>query len=217
MSEAIVVIGAGGHAAVIADALLACAVHVLGYTDADASRSPLGPCGLPVLGTDAFLGGRDPSTLRLANGIGGVGRAGQLDRRRELQQALEAAGWRFVSVRHPSATVSRHARVDAAVQLLAGSIVQAGAYVGTGCIVNTSAVVEHDVEVGAWTHVAPRALLCGGVSLGAGCHIGAGAVLREGVKLAAGTVVGAGALVLSDALDGGTLVGVPARRLESLA
>ena len=66
-------------------------------------------------------------------------------------------------------------------------------------------------------HVAPRALLCGDVTVGARSHIGAGAVVRQGLRLGADTVVGAGAMVVKDFPGGGTLVGVPARRLEDRA
>jgi len=94
---------------------------------------------------------------------------------------------------------------------MAASVVQIGAIIGEGCIVNTAAVVEHDVSLSKWVHVAPRALLCGAVVVGEGSHIGAGAVVREGINLGAGTLVGAGAVVVDDFEGGGTLIGVPAR------
>jgi len=76
-------------------------------------------------------------------------------------------------------------------------------------------VVEHDVSLGAWVHVAPRALICGDVAIGARSHIGAGAVVRQGIRLGEETVVGAGAVVVKDFAGGGLLVGIPARPVES--
>jgi sugar O-acyltransferase (sialic acid O-acetyltransferase NeuD family) len=211
MSLPIIVIGAGGHAAVVADALLAAGEAVLGFTDADRSRHGSRLCGLPVLGDDeAELGAHTPGRARLANGIGGVR---DTSLRRRVQQRLEAQGWQFVEVRHPSAIVSPFARIGEGVQLLAGCIVQAGADVGTGCIVNTAAVIEHDCRLGEQVHVAPRALLCGGVEIGTRSHVGAGAVVRQGLRLGDDTVIGAGAVVLQDFAGAGTLVGVPARVL----
>jgi UDP-perosamine 4-acetyltransferase len=92
--------------------------------------------------------------------------------------------------------------------------VQAGASIGTGTIVNTAAVVEHDATVGDWCHLASRSTLCGQVRVGAGSLVGAGAVLRQSVSLGDSTVVGAGAVVLRDSAGHETLCGVPARRLE---
>jgi sugar O-acyltransferase (sialic acid O-acetyltransferase NeuD family) len=217
MTLPIIIVGAGGHAVVVADALLAAGALVLGFTDTDPSRHGLTLCGLPVLGDDQALKNHTPASVQLANGIGGVGSRRDGPLRRDVQQRLAASGWTFVSVRHPSAVVSPFARVGEATQLLATCVVQACADVGEGCIVNTAAVVEHHVTLGPFVHVAPRALVCGGASVGANSHLGAGAVVREGLRLGADTVVGAGAAVIRDFGGGGVLVGVPARLLEHSA
>jgi sugar O-acyltransferase (sialic acid O-acetyltransferase NeuD family) len=208
----LIVIGAGGHGSVVADALLASGRRVIGFTDADPSRRGHTVCGLIVLGDDAVLSGHDPAAVELVNGIGGVGNGA--DRlRREVQRGLEARGWRFATVRHPSAVVSPFCRIGAGAQLLAGCIVQAGADIGPGCIVNTGSVVEHDVRLGAFSHVAPRAVLCGNVVVGDDCHIGAGAIVRQGVAVADGAVLGAGAVVLRNCARG-VWVGIPAKSME---
>jgi sugar O-acyltransferase (sialic acid O-acetyltransferase NeuD family) len=208
MSPQLIVIGSGGHAAVIVDALLASGATVLGLTDADAARHGTVVCGRPVLGDDATLAKYDAGEVRLANGIGSVGSCAA---RRAVQARLEGAGWIFDTVRHPSAVISGFARIDRGAQLLAGSVVQPRAHVSTGCIVNTCAVVEHDVTLGVFTHVAPGAIVCGDVHIGAGCHIGAGAVIRQGTTLGDEIVVAAGAVVVRDHSAGGLLLGVPAR------
>jgi sugar O-acyltransferase (sialic acid O-acetyltransferase NeuD family) len=211
MKPPILIIGAGGHAAGVADALLAAGERVLGFTDTHSARWGRTLCGLQVLGDDRVLDAHTPDTLALANGLGGVG---SVAARLAMQQGLQARGWRFVNVCHPAAIVSPFARVHDGAQLLAASVVQAGAEVGEGCIVNTAAVVEHDVTLGAWVHVAPRALVCGDVAIGARSHIGAGAVVRQGIRLGNETVVGAGAVVVRDFAGGGLLVGVPAHLVE---
>lgn len=212
MSELpIIVIGAGGHAAVVADALLAAGATVLGFTDPRSEVAGTRICGLPVLGGDEVLQAHTCQTVRLANGIGGV-RPHLL--RRSVQQRLESQGWSFAGVRHPSAIVSLFAEVGDTVQLMARCVVQAHSRLGKGCIVNTAAVVEHDVDVGEFSHVAPGAILCGQVRVGPDSHVGAGAVLRQGVSVGAWTLVGAGAVVVKDFEGNGSLVGMPARQVE---
>lgn len=207
MSIDIVIIGSGGHAAVVADALLAAGERVIGFTDPDVRRHGRLLCGLPVLGDDAVLDTYQRTHVHLANGIGGT-RAESL--RGSVQRGLEARGWQFASVRHPSAVVSRFAHVSPGAQLLARCVVQPGAEVGEGCIVNTGAVIEHDVRLGEFVHVACGAVLCGHVQVGAHSHVGAASVVKQGVTLGARTVVGAGAAVTRSSDGGATLVGVPA-------
>ena len=214
MKPLLIIVGAGGHAAVVADALLAAGEKVLGFTDADPSLHGRMVCGLPVLGDDRVLDSYTPRTLVLVNGIGGAGSAGGEPLRHRVQLRLAAQGWQFAAVRHPSAVVSPYARIHPGTQLLAASVVQPGAEIGEGAIINTAAVIEHDTVIGTWTHVAPRGLLCGNVVLGARCHIGAGAVVRQGLRLGEDTVVGAGAVVVRDFGGNGLLVGVPARVVE---
>jgi len=205
----VIVVGAGGHGAVVADALLAVGATLIAFTDAAPTARGRMVFGLPVLGgDDEVLGNRSPQSIVLANGIAGT-RGTAL--RRQVQSRLEASGWRFVGVCHPGAVVSRFASLGAGVQVLAGAIVQPGARLGDGCIVNTAAVVEHDCVLDAQVHVAPRALLCGGVRVGAGAHVGAGAVVRQGIVLGEACVVGAGAVVVRDVAGGEVVAGVPAR------
>ena len=209
MTTAIIIIGAGGHARVLADALLLSGQSVLGFTDKDASLHGTSFLGLPVLGSDELvLASRSPRDTLLVNGIGGA--AGTALRRR-IQRELESRDWRFTSVRHPSAIVSPHAVIGHATQILANGVVQPGARLGPGTIVNTGAIVEHDCDVGDQVHVAPRALLCGDVRIGQYSHIGAGAVVRQGVTLGPETIVAAGAVVVANSEGRCTLKGVPAR------
>ena len=208
------IIGTGGHAKVLADALLASGRQVLGFTAKktwNGEPTELLP-GLKVLGTDAVLRDYAVEDVELVNGLGGVDCSGL---RRRLQERLEANGWHFSGVRHPAALVSPFTYVSAGVQLLAACVVQAGARIGTGSIVNTAAVVEHDSVLDEYVHVAPRAIICGATHVGCNSHVGAGAIVRQGLQLGPDTLVGVGAVVVKDFGGRGTLVGIPARQRDS--
>ena len=208
MSGQIIIIGAGGHAAVVADALLAMGHDVIGCTDANSLRHGERVCGAPVLGDDSELARYSVTSVRLANGLGGT-RGEPL--RHQVQAHLQADGWRFCGVRHPTAVVSPFASVSADAQLMAGCIVQPGAVIGAGCIINTGAIVEHDAVIGEFVHVAPGAVVCGNASIGDYSHVGAGAVVLQGMKLGSRVIVGSGAVVVASHPGQATLVGVPAR------
>ena len=208
----VIIVGAGGHAAVLADALLTASVEVLGFTTPDTSRHGQVLCGLPVLGDDQILARYNHRQLVLVNGLGIIGNDA-VPLRYQVQAALQARGWEFGTVVHPGACVSRFATLGPSVQLMAGTVVQAGAVLGTGVILNTRAVVEHDSRIGDWSHIAPGAVVCGQVTLGRHSHIGAGAVVRQGLELGPQTLVGIGAAVVAGFVGHGVLAGIPARPL----
>ena len=166
--------------------------------------------GLQCVLTDEEILAGPVSEIALVNGVGSVG---DVTVRRRLYQTYCAAGFRFAEVVHPAAVVSRHARLTAGAQVLAGAIIQAGVRVGANSIVNTGAVIDHDCVIGDHTHVAPSAVLSGNVYVGSGCHIGTGARIIQGVEIGDGCVVGAGAVVIRDVAPNKTVVGVPARVL----
>ena len=211
----VIVVGAGGHAVVVADALIAAGRKVLGFVDGEPAKLGTRLLGLPVLGDDAALDAYRSAGIELANGLGGAGSLASVEQgtvRRRVQRRLSGAGWIFTDVRHPSATIAQSAELGAGVQVLAGAVVQPCARVGAGAIVNTRAVVEHHAQVGDFAHIAPGAVLCGNVQVGEETHVGAGAVVRQGIQLAARIVVAAGAAVTRDVLSG-VVAGVPARAL----
>lgn len=208
MSSRVIIIGAGGHAKVVADALLSAGMTLLGFIDRDVATHGRMLCNAKVLGDDQILNRYHRDEVWLANGIGGVG---DTSNRMKVQLQIERAGWKFVDVRHASATVSSFARIGRTVQLLAGAIVQPDAILDEGCIVNTRAVIEHDVHLGAWVHVAPGAVICGNSKVGSQSHVGAGSVIRNGIVVGPSSVIGAGAVVVKNFDGHGKLVGVPAR------
>lgn len=212
MTRAIIVIGAGGHGRVVADALLRAGEPVAGFVDSDAAKHGRSIAGLPVLGGDDYLDTVAARGCLLANGIGSVSSTAQ---RRDVYQRMQVRGFRFTAVFHPAAVVARHVELDEGVQIMAGAIVQPGARIGANTIVNTGAIVDHDCRIGAHCHLAPGCVLSGAVELGDQCHVGTGACIRQGIVLGPKTLLAAGAVAVVDDAGDATLIGVPARRREA--
>lgn len=206
----VIVIGAGGHAKVVLDALLAAGIEVLGLVDADPMRQNGTVLGVPVIGGDARLADFGPARIRLAVGIGG----GEIPAaRRDIFERYRSQGYGFVTAVHPAAVAGREVSLGEGAQVLAGAVINPGTVIGENAIVNTRAVVEHDCRVGAHVHVAPGAILAGGVEVGEEALIGAGAVVAPGRRVGRRCIVGAGAVLVRDLAAGLTAGGVPAREL----
>lgn len=124
---------------------------------------------------------------------------------------LADVGYRLPVVVHPMAYVGRRALVGSGSVLMAQAAVNVGARVGDACIVNTGAVVEHDCELGDGVHISPGAALAGGVKVGECAWVGIGASVKQEVRIGVDAIVAAGAAVVRDVADGRTAVGIPAR------
>ncbi len=208
---AIVIIGAGGHAKVLLDALLDAGQTVRGLLDADASRHGTSVLGKPVLGDDSWLEATPPQTLQLVNGLGSNG---PVTAKRSAFERAKAAGYDFATVQHPTAVVGRDVVLGEGAQLLARTVVEAGCCLGVNVTINTGAIVNHDCRIGDHVHVAPGAIVLGGVQLGEATHVGAGATILPGLKIGSACVIGAGAVVVKNLPDGSTVAGIPATQME---
>ncbi|NND91752.1 MAG: NeuD/PglB/VioB family sugar acetyltransferase [Granulosicoccus sp.] len=205
----VVILGAGGHAKSVIEALQAHQNYrIHGFTVAASDSETGSILGYPILGDDDRLPGL------LAEGIShfilGVGSTGLGFPRKRLYGCACQLGMTPVSVVHPRAVVSRYASVSSGSVVLAGAILGAECTIGQNVIVNHGAIVEHDCVIGDHVHIASGACVAGSVKIGAGAHIGAGATVIQGVTIGDRAVVAAGAVVVRDVVAGSTVLGVPA-------
>jgi len=115
---------------------------------------------------------------------------------------------------HPEAYVSPSARIGSASFVAAKAIISAEAEIGEGCIINHGAIVDHDCKIGSYTHIAPNATLGGSVEVGSRCLLGSGASILPGVKIGCDVVIGAGAVINCDIPDNQKVIGVPGRSVD---
>lgn len=205
MTGRLAILGAGGHARVVADAAEAAGWTVPGLFDREA---PPGDHPWPVLGDAEAL------FSRAAEFDGVVVALGDNALRLDWTLKLAARGLPLATVIHPTAWVSPRAELGGGTVVLAQAGIGTGARLGRAVIVNTGASVDHDCALGDGVHVSPGARLAGGVTVGERGWIGIGAVVREGLMLGAAVRVGAGAAVVGPVEDGQTVVGVPARPMR---
>ena len=154
------IIGAGGHALVVADAVRCGSPEVrLAFFDDDPAGSRLASCGETVLPfSGEAIAGR-PYHVAMGNN----------DARESIWRALSRSSGPYLAVIHPRAVIAARAEIGDGVFLAAGCIVGPAAHVEEGAIVNHLAVVDHECVVGGFAHIAPGARLAVVSSLAARC------------------------------------------------
>ena len=186
----LVILGGGGQAAVVAESAARAGWRVVGFAAAVAATD-VATLGDP----DCAMTGGPRIEAMIAQGARLHAAVGAAEVRERWFARFGAAN--FASVVDPSAVISPSAHVGA------------GVYIGVGAVVNARAAIE----AGAFSHIAPAAVLCGSVRVGRCAQVSAGAVIIPVRRIGDGAMVGAGAVVVRDVPAGMTVAGVPAMPL----
>lgn len=209
----VLVLGAGGHAQVIADILFqmgqtSADIVPIGYLDDNLQLIGRSFLGLPVLGKisdltviahDAVIIGIGDNRIRCA-----------------IFTALSEQGEIFAIARHPSAIIASDVSLSPGSAICAGAIVNPGSVFGANVILNTGSTVEHHNQIGDHAHIAPGVHLGGDVQIGTGTLVGIGATIIPQRTVGDWSVIGAGSVVTKNVSSGVVVVGVPARVIRKL-
>lgn len=194
-------LGAGGHAYVLADILKQLKKKLSGLI------SPSIICrydlfaNIPHYLSDDSLLEFDSQNIQLVNGVGTL--PGKT-LRTKLYIRFIKLGYDFKTIIAPTAIISPYAELGDGVQIMHGAIIQAGAKIGDNTIVNTGAIVEHNCIIGSHNHIAPGVTLSGQVQTADFVHIGTGANIIQCISVGENAVIGAGAVITKDVPAGYT-------------
>lgn len=203
MSKNILVIGAGGHAKSVIDALISCGEYEKIAVLEDFGAEEV--LGFKVIGkvSDAlsYLDEYENAVVAVGNN----------QFRLKTINELKQIGFKLPVIKHKTAYLSCFSIVGEGSVLLANSVINAGAEIGRGVIINSSVTVEHDCEISDGVHLSPNSVLCGAVSVGTGTWIGAGATVIDHINIGQKSIIGAGSVVIRDINNSVTAYGNPAK------
>jgi UDP-perosamine 4-acetyltransferase len=205
MKDAIVLVGAGGHAKVCIELLRAMGKRV-DYCIGGTTDNPKECMGIPIVTGDenlAHLYETGYSKIFIAIGSNPL-------RQKLANQALKL-GYQLVNAISPHAVISPTARLGKGIAIMAGVVINAKTAIDDLAIINTGTIVDHDCKIGKAAHIAPQCGLAGNVSVGERSFLGIGSKIIPEVSIGNDVIIGAGGVVTSDIADKITAVGVPAR------
>lgn len=215
--QKIIIIGAGGHARVIAENLFSNGINqkydLAGFVDPNKPKGETIIPGYEVIGSDDEL----PSLIKAHDLYGfviGVGmiKGGDPLRRKIYEKALKT-GLQSVSVVHASAIIAPDVNIGRGSVVMAGVVMNSGVIIGDNTIVNTRACLDHDCHIADHVHIAPGCVLSGAVSVGENSLMGTGSIAIQNVSIGKNTTIGGGGVVTEPIGSDITAVGVPVKAL----
>lgn len=188
-----IIIGAGGHASVLIDALKYFKVNLIGYVALEKSETSF--IEHSYLGDDNFVLNYRPEEVVLINGIGSLP---DYNIRWNISKKFRDLKYEFSQVIHPSVILSQNTQIDSGVQIMANSVIQTGVKLGHDTIINTSCSIDHDCNIYKNCHIGPGTICSGGVKIKENVHVGTGSTIIQNINIGAGSIIAAGSIIHKD-------------------
>jgi sugar O-acyltransferase (sialic acid O-acetyltransferase NeuD family) len=139
---------------------------------------------------------------------------GDASARMKWMSQVHALGFSLATIIHPRAVISTNVNLGEGSVVMANAVINYGVKIGAACIINTAATVDHECQLAAGVHICPGTHLAGNVSVGECSWVGIGASVIQGITIGRHVMVGAGATVINNINDDLTVIGTPAKPIE---
>jgi sugar O-acyltransferase (sialic acid O-acetyltransferase NeuD family) len=211
----VIIFGTGGNCVDILDTLdeinrIRPTFECIGFLDDDTARQGTVVAGRKVLGP--LANARAFPDVYFINGIGSTRNF------HKKEHIIRSAGIpleRFVSIIHPTASVSRLARIGLGTIIFQNVTVTSHATVGNHVIILPNSVISHDDVIGDYTCIAGGVCISGKVVIEPSCYLGSNCSVIENVRIGRNSLIGMGAVVTRDVGNNSVMVGNPARFIRT--
>lgn len=208
MQREVVILGAGGHAKVIADIIEKNGDIVIGFLDDNIEIQ-----GKVVYGNKIVLGTTNEEDIEKYKEKHFIIAIGSNKVRKEISKKHHELNW-YTAI-HPNAVVANDVEIGEGTVVMAGAIINPGSKIGSHCIINTSSSIDHDNIIENYVHISPGSHLAGTVIVKEGTWICSGVTVINNVTIAENNIIGAGATVINNIDDiGSTFIGVPTKKIK---
>lgn len=200
----VIIIGAGGHAKVIAEIVLKSGDNVVGFLDDnDDFQNRMIYLNKKVIGTT-----KDINKYKDCYFIIGIGNNAI---RKKIN---ENNNLKLYTAIHPSAIIAQDVEIGEGTVIMPGVVINPGTKIGKNCIINTSASLDHDNFIEDYVHISPGSHLAGTVVVKENTWLCTGVIVKNNITIEKDNVIGAGGVVIRDILEtSNTYIGVPLKKI----
>jgi sugar O-acyltransferase (sialic acid O-acetyltransferase NeuD family) len=146
--------------------------------------------------------------------VNGIGSPGNFWKKDAIIAKTGVPLEQFESIVHPTASVSRTARLGHGVVLFQHVTITSNVQIGHHVIVLPNTVVSHDDVIGDYSCIAGGVCISGGVTVGRSCYLGSNCTIIGNVAIGECCLIGMGSAVLRDVPANSVVAGNPARFLR---
>lgn len=206
MQKKVIIIGASGHAKVIADIVKNNNDILIGFLDDNLEiQNKIIFDSKKVLGTIEDVYKYSDCYFIIGIGNNKV--------RKLISNKYKKLKW-YTAV-HPNAVIANEVEIGEGTVIMAGTVINTGTKIGKHCIVNTSSSLDHDNVLEDYVHISPGAHLAGTVRVGEETWVCSGVTVINNINIGKNNIIGAGATVIKSILEeNGTYVGIPVERIK---
>lgn len=205
MKKKFSIIGYSGHSFVILDSAFKSKLDCKGYYERN--KKEFNPFDIDYLGLENNIVTNERIFISIGN---------NKIRRNIYEDLIKKDFITFLNIIDPTSSVSKFAFIkpDSSISLGVNSVINSLAKIEAGSIINTGAIIEHEVKIGKFSHVGPNAIICGDANIGENVFVGANAIVKQGVIIGDNSIIGAGSVVLNNIPANSTYVGNPAIKIK---
>ncbi len=206
----IYILGVGNNTEVYIDLVEACGYIPVGLYHFEKGREGEKLHNIPIIDCNDNLFKEDLSEKLFAISVG------DNKIRAELAEKIKKRGGTIPTIIHPSAVVSRYAKIAQGVVIHANSVIQAGASIGENTVISYNASVSHTSKIGKHCYQAFNSTVGAYVNIDDFVLIGQAAVIISGKVKSIGkkSIIGAGAVVTKNVEANSVVAGNPARVIK---
>lgn len=215
-SKKVIIFGTGGNCADILDMIndinSLCGrerYSCIGFLDDERSKWSKDVYGVKVLGP--IDSARDYPDSFFVNGIGSPN---NFWKKEAIIARAGVPPERFVTIVHPSASVSKMAKLGLGTVVFQNATITSNVRVGNHVIILPNSVISHDDVIGDFVCIAGGVAISGNVKVGNSTYIGTGSMIIGNIKIGDCCLVGMGSVVLRDVEPNSVVVGNPAKYLR---